>query len=332
MSHRCSESHADRLEVVHPRDAAGRRAATARSCGWPCRPSWRWSPSRCSCSPTPRSSATSAPRSSPASASPAPCCRPRSGCASSSPTAPPRRVARHLGAGDLRGALAQGIDGLWLAVAHRRASPPCAGVLAGRARWSGCSAPAPTSTGHADDVPADRLPRRHPAAGHARRDRRAARPPGHPHAAGRRGRPATSLNVVLNLAARLRPRPRHRRLRARHRLAQLGVAPPRWSWSWSAPPAAQGASLRPDLPGDPPRPRTPASRWSSARSPCAPRCWSRRTPSPAGRSARRRTRHPPARADASGRSWPSPSTRSRSPRRRSPAATSAPATSTAPGR
>ena len=34
-------------------------------------------------------------------------------------------VARHLGAGDTRGALTQGIDGVWLAVADRRPSPPC---------------------------------------------------------------------------------------------------------------------------------------------------------------------------------------------------------------
>ena len=40
---------------------------------------------------------------------------------------------------------------------------------------------------------------------------------------------------------------------------------------------ARGASLRPDLPGIRAAPPRRASRWSSAPSPCAPRCWSRRT-------------------------------------------------------
>ena len=67
-----------------------RARTTARSCGWPSRRSSPWSPSRCSCSPTPPSSATSAPPSWPGSAIAGG--RPpdrRSGCASSSPTAPP---------------------------------------------------------------------------------------------------------------------------------------------------------------------------------------------------------------------------------------------------
>ena len=74
-------------------DAAGSttRRRTGRSSGSPCRRSSRWSPSRCSCSPTRRSSATSAPRSWPGSASPARSSRRRSGCASSWPTAPPPR-------------------------------------------------------------------------------------------------------------------------------------------------------------------------------------------------------------------------------------------------
>ena len=48
-------------------------------------------------------------------------------------------VARHLGAGDRRGALAQGVDGIWLAVVIG-VSPPSLGVAA-TGPWSGCSAP-----------------------------------------------------------------------------------------------------------------------------------------------------------------------------------------------
>ena len=121
----------------------------------------------------------------------------RSGCASSWPTAPPPSVARHLGAGDLRGALAQGIDGVWLAVGIGVVATVL-GVAAHRARWSPRSAPG-TRCGAGRDVPADRLPRHHAAAGHARRHRRAARPPGHPHAARRSRSAATRSTSSLNL-------------------------------------------------------------------------------------------------------------------------------------
>ena len=160
-------------------------------------------------------------------------------------------VARQLGAGDLRGALAQGIDGVWLAVADRRGRHR---RRASRSptRWSRPSAPAPTVADHGDDVPADRLPRHHPAAGHARRDRRAARAAGHPHPAGgrrRRQRCSTSCSTCCSSTAPGR---------------SPGSASPAPPWArcwprWPAPPPCvavvvraarrEGASLRPDLPG-----------------------------------------------------------------------------------
>ena len=155
------------------------------------------------------------------------CCRPWSGCASSWPTAPPRRWPGSVGAGDRGGALAQGVDGLWLAVvigvrrdgARRRCSPGRSSRLFGADD---------AVTGHADDVPADRLPRHHPAAADARRHRRPARSPGHPHPPRGRGR---------RQRAQRRPQRRcwstgrlglgHRRLRARlgARPDRLGRAP-----------------------------------------------------------------------------------------------------------
>ena len=69
-------------------------------------------------------------------------------------------VARHVGAGDLRGALAQGVDGLWLAVgigvvatvarrrahrpARRRSSAPGRGRRPGRRRTCGSPSSAPS--------------------------------------------------------------------------------------------------------------------------------------------------------------------------------------------
>ena len=136
-----------------------------------------------------------------------------------------------------------------------------------------------------DDVPADRLPRHHPAAGHAGHDRRAARPPGHPHPAGRRGRrqrpqrraqPAARLRPavgglgIAGSALGLGARPGGQRRRASVR-------------SWSAAPGARAPRCAPTCPASGGRP-TPASPWSSAPSPCAPRCWSRRTPSCSART------------------------------------------------
>ena len=101
-------------DAPHERGVGAART-TARSCGSPSRRSARWSPSRCSCSPTPRSSATSARPRWPRSASPAPPCTtvvepvrvPR--VRDHGRGRPPARRRRP------RGALAQGIDGLWLA-------------------------------------------------------------------------------------------------------------------------------------------------------------------------------------------------------------------------
>ena len=50
-------------------------------------------------------------------------------------------VARHLGAGDLRGALAQGIDGIWLAVGIGSVATVL-GVPLTEPAGRGCSAPA----------------------------------------------------------------------------------------------------------------------------------------------------------------------------------------------
>ena len=51
-------------------------------------------------------------------------------------------VARRIGAGDVRGALAQGIDGVWLAVLIGVVAT-AAGLARDRRRWSRCSAPTP---------------------------------------------------------------------------------------------------------------------------------------------------------------------------------------------
>ena len=52
-------------------------------------------------------------------------------------------VARHLGAGDTRGALAQGIDGIWLAVLIGTVTTVLGVALT--TPWSSSSAPAPRS-------------------------------------------------------------------------------------------------------------------------------------------------------------------------------------------
>ena len=93
---------------------------TGRSSGSPSRRSWPWSPSRSSCSPTPPSSATSAPPRWPRSASRRSVLQTAIGLCVFLAYGTTASVARQLGAGDLRGALTQGVDGVWLAVVHRR--------------------------------------------------------------------------------------------------------------------------------------------------------------------------------------------------------------------
>ena len=220
---------------------------TGRSSGSPCRRSARWSPSRCSCSPTRRSSATWAPRSWPALGDRrGGCWPPPSRCASSWPTAPPPRwpagsapatcvppCARASTASGWRSASA-----CVLAVAGLLAAEPLV------ARLRPVRRPRP----HARDLPAGLPPRPAGDARRARRHRRAARAAGHPHPArrrrGRRGR-----------QRRAQPRPGLRRSAWASPgsalgtvLAQLGMAAAfvvvvvRGARRHDAP-------LRPDLPG-----------------------------------------------------------------------------------
>ena len=151
----------------------------------PARRSWRWSPSRCSCSPTRPSSATSAPPRWPASASPRPCSRPSSGCASSSPTAPPRASPACSAPATARAALAQGIDGVWLAVVIGRRSSPLVGV-ATTGPLVGLFGAGPEVADPATTYLRIAFLGVTPAAGHARDDRHPARPAGHPDPARRR--------------------------------------------------------------------------------------------------------------------------------------------------
>ena len=169
-----------------------------------------------------------------------------------------RRWPGSVGAGDLRGALAQGVDGVWLAVligvvATRRSACRSPG------RWSALFGAGPEVADAGHDVPAARLPRRRAAAGDARRDRGAARAAGHPDPAGRRGgrqprehraQPAAGLRRcdlgIAGSALGTRPRP-----------ARLGAR--RCSRSWSAPPAGEGALAAPGPAPASGAPRTPAS-------------------------------------------------------------------------
>ena len=173
------------------------RATTARSCGWPSRRSSRWSPSRCSCSPTPPSSATSAPPRWPGSGIAAVVLQTVVGLCVFLAYGTTASVARRLGAGDRRGALAQGIDGVWLAVVI--------GVVATVARHRPHRAAGPgvrrrPERGRpGDDVPADRLPRDHAAAGHARRPPACCAACRTPARRWSSPSPATLLNIALNL-------------------------------------------------------------------------------------------------------------------------------------
>ncbi len=89
---------------------------------------------------------------------------------------------------------------------------------------------------------------------HARRDRRAPRPAGHPHA--RWSSPSaatlsTSSSTSCSSTASVRRRPRHRRVGAGARSSPRSPRPPRWSWVVVRGARRHGASLRPDLAGRP---------------------------------------------------------------------------------
>jgi hypothetical protein len=92
-------------------------------------------------------------------------------------------VARQVGAGNTRGALTQGVDGLWLGHPDRRRRRR-GRVATDRARRrpvrSGCP-----GGGARRDLPADRPARHSAAPADAGGHRRAARPAGHAHPAGR---------------------------------------------------------------------------------------------------------------------------------------------------
>ena len=155
-------------------------------------------------------------------------------------------VARQLGAGDLRGALAQGVDGLWLAV----------GIGAGRdgrrgrrspVRWSPRSAPVRGSPSPAETYLRIAFLGTVPllvmlAATGVLRGLQDTRTP-----LVRRGRRQRAQHRAQP-GARLPRRPRHRRLRPR-----LGAGPGRErrgrssSW-WSAPPAGTAPRCAPTCP------------------------------------------------------------------------------------
>ena len=247
---------------------------TARSCGSPSRPSWRWRPSRCSCSPTRPSWATSAPSRSPGLGIAAVVLQTVVGLCVFLAYGTTASVARHLGAGDTRGALAQGIDGIWLAVLIGAVATvlgvaltdPLVGAFGAGARGH--------RAGH--DLPADRVPRHHAAAGHARRHRGAARPAGHPDPALRRGgrqRPQHRAQPAGWSTAPTSGSPAPRGARCSHRSRAPACSPP----SWSGAPGARVHRCGRTDPGSGPPP-APGSRSWSAPSRCAPRCWSRRTP------------------------------------------------------
>ena len=160
-------------------------------------------------------------------------------------------VARQVGAGNTRGALAQGIDGLWLATLIGSARHACV-VLPLTGRWWACSDPATrvadlavtylhiallgtvplllmlAATGVLRGLQDTRTPLVVAVARQPRQHR------AQPRARLRR-RPLDGLGIAG--------------LRARHaaRAGRLGRR--RWCGWWSAPPAREQAPLRPDLPG-----------------------------------------------------------------------------------
>ncbi len=234
-------------------------------------------------------------------------------------------VARRLGADDLRGALAMGVDGVWLALglglvlwvvtaaaapwivtalgASEQVAPPAVAYL----RWSLPGVPAMlvvlAATGVLRGLQDTRTPLVVAVSGAVAN---------------------VALNYVLVYPAGMGIAGSG----LGTSLAQIGMAVALVRVVVRAA-RREGAPLRPDRPGHPRRRPGRGARWSSARSRCARccSCWPRRPPSRATRSS------PGTRSSSrSGSSPRSCSTPSRSPARRSPAASSGPGTSRAPAR
>ena len=201
------------------------------------------------------------PASSPGSASPARSCRPRSGCACSSPTAPPRRWPGGSAPATCRGALRPGRGRGLAGGPDRRRSPRWRGSLLGD-RLVGLFGPDPAVGRARHDVPAAGLPRRRPAAGDAGRHRDPARAPGHPHAAGGR-RGGQPREHRAQLPAGLRPGPGHRRAPRSAPTSPSWARRWRWSRSWSGPPAGRARRCGPTSPGSAARPTPAWPSWSA---------------------------------------------------------------------
>ena len=169
-------------------------------------------------------------------------------------------VARRVGAGDLRAAIAQGVDGIWLALGL--------GVPAGRGRWrrppgrwSDAFGTSAAATPYALTYLRVSVARPAGDARRARRHRRAARPAGHPAprwssppSAPSRTSSSTSCWSTASGLGIAGLGARHGARAGRH---GRGV---RWS-SWSAAPAARARRCGPTCPASGPR-AAPASRSS----------------------------------------------------------------------
>ena len=202
----------------------------------------------------------------------------RSRSASSWPTAPPPPWPAGSAPATCARAIAQGVDGVWLAARPRL--PARRGAGGGRRAAGGRVRHVRRRDAVRPDLPAGVGPRPAGDAGRARRHGSAARAAGHPVtplvvAAARRRREHRA-----EPRARLRPpasaSPARRSARCSPRPAW---PPPSWP-SWSAAPGASDAPLRPDLPGiraAAPRRRTArrpdpdAARGPAARRPTSPR-------------------------------------------------------------
>ena len=192
----------------------GWESTTERSCASPSPRSVRSSPSRCTSSPTPRSSATSARPSSAASPSRRRCCSPATPSSSSSPTA---RRARS--GGSSAPATGGGAPSRAVAVArlaHPAVLPPGCWEPVGWVR-SGTR----RDRDERRALPAHQRARSAGAAAHARGHRLPPRASGHADAARRRARVERGEprpRAVPHLRARLR----HRRICPRHRRRAMG--------------------------------------------------------------------------------------------------------------
>ena len=258
----------------------------------------------------------------------------RSASSSSSPTAPPPAwpawSAPATGAAPSpRASTGSGSPSL-----HRRPRSPLVGVVADRARSSTLFGAGPQVAEHGDDLPADRLPRHHPAAASC-----SPRPAS--CAACRTPAPRSCVAVAGN-AAQHRPQPAaglrrsdlgHRRLGARLGARPVASAARCWSPSSSAARGGEGASPAAG-PRRHPRGRPRGRRrWSSHPDAAGRRCCSPTYAVALGAGRRRRSTWPPTRSPSrSGASSPSRSTRSPSPRRPSPGGYLGAGDARAPGR